>query len=166
MIHLVEVTLTFPEVCVAAHVAAMRRVQNMKFGTAHKWNNADRETWWQNEVISCISEMAVAKHLDHFWCGAIGNYKAADVGASYQVRATEWANGRLILHPEDKDDQPYILARVIDNKVTLPGWVYGHEGKQQHFWSAPKQYPDRLAFFVPNEGLHGMDELPDRFGVT
>jgi hypothetical protein len=72
-----------------------------------------------------------------------------------------------VLHPDDDDGEPFVLARVNDNKVLLVGWVYGHEGKQPHFWTAPsKLHPDWLAFFVPNDRLHDMRELPDRLGMS
>jgi hypothetical protein len=159
---MIVVTLTWPEICVAAQVATMRRVQNMKLGSARRYGDDDFDGVWQTDAISCLAEMAVAKHFDHFWCGAIGDYSAADAGPVFQVRSTEWASGRLILHPEDHDDAPYVLARVRQNKVTLVGWVYGYEGKQQEYWSAPQAHPNRLAFFVPNDVLHDMVEIPRR----
>lgn len=162
---MVVVTLTYPEVCLGAHVGTMRRVQNMKLGTERRYGQ--KENGWQADVISCLGEMAAAKHLDRFWAGAIGDYDAADVGEIYEVRATEWPNGKLILHPDDPDDAPHILARVVEEKikgwvykVELVGWVYGHEGKLQEYWTTLPTHPKRPAFFVPNEVLHDMEEIP------
>jgi hypothetical protein len=152
----VIVTLTWPEVCLAAHAATMRRVQNMKHGNAHKWNAPSDVAAWDNDVTGCICEMALAKHLDRFWSGAIGDYRAADVGKAYQVRGTRHGNGRLTLHPEDFDEMPYVLGRVSDNRVTLAGWLYGREGKLQEYWQAPPSRPNQPAFFVPNALLHDM----------
>jgi hypothetical protein len=161
---MVVVTLTYPEICLGAHVGTMRRVQNMKLGTARKYGQ--KEGGWQADIMSCLGELAAAKHLDMFWAGAIGNYDAADVGEFYEVRATEWPNGKLILHPDDPDDAPHILARVTDNKVTLVGWVYGHEGKRPEYWTTVAGHPNRPAFFVPNDVLHDMAEIPLALGVT
>lgn len=158
---MIIVTLTWSEVLFAAQAAAMRRVQGMKHSLAQCHGGGPRaDALWQIDAISCLGEMALAKHLDRFWSATIGDVTSADVGTFYQVRATEWANGRLILHPEDKDDQPYVLARVRENIVTLVGWVYARDGKRQDYWSAPPTNPDRLAFFVPNGALHDMTEIP------
>ena len=159
---MIVITLTWSEICLASHVATMRRVQNMKLGTARRYGDDDFDGVWQTDVISCMAEMGLAKHLDRFWSGAIGNYGAADVGLHHQVRSTEWAGGRLILHPDDSDAMPYVLARVRQNKVMLVGWVYGHEGKRQDWWSAPQAHPNRVAFFVPNDELHDITELPSK----
>lgn len=159
---MIVVTMCWSEVLIAAVVAAMRRIQNMKYKTKRRFSDGRHEPIWHTDAISCLGEMAVAKYLDHFWSGAIGNWEAADVSTFYQVRATDWATGRLFLHRDDKDHMPYILARVDDNKVTLVGWVYGRDGKQQDYWVelSPVAFPGRFMFVVPNELLRSMDSIP------
>lgn len=159
---MISVTLTFPEMMLAAQVAAMRRVQGMKHNRAKTYGYGfDSDPLWQTDAISCLAEMALAKQLDRFWSGTVGDITAADVGTFYQVRATEHPTGRLILHPKDKDEQPFVLARVAGSRVDLMGWVYGRDGKLQNFWEALR--PMRFAFVVPTELLHDMTTLPDEF---
>lgn len=156
---MIVVTLTYPEVWIGALAGVMRRIQNMKLGTKREYGQ--NEGGWQADIMSCLGEMALAKHLDRFWGGAIGNYRAADVGKNfYQVRGTEWQNGRLLLHPKDGDNVPHTLARVKDRTVTLVGWAWGHEGKNEEYFKAVPQHPDRPCYFVPNEILHDMADLP------
>ena len=139
----------------------------MKFKTQRRFTDGKHEPIWHTDAISCLGEMAVAKHLDHFWAGAIGDYNAADVSTFYQVRATDWPNGRLFVYPDDKDHMPYVLARVQDNIVTLVGWVYGREGKLKEYWQeVTAKRPGRFAFFVPDEALHDIGEIPDVDGGT
>jgi hypothetical protein len=158
----IEVRLAWSEVLFAAQAAAMRRVSGMKRNRAQLHGGGPScDALWQIDAIACLGEMALAKHLDRFWSAAIDDVLSADVGTFYQVRATEWGNGRLMLHPKDHDHMPYVLARVRENVVTLVGWVYGHEGKQQDYWTNPQvNRPERFAFFVPNETLHDMHDLP------
>jgi hypothetical protein len=155
---MITVTLTWSEICVATQIATMRRISNLRLGTARRYGYEDDYNHvWQSEVISCLAEMAVAKHLDHFWCGSVGDYSAPDVNPIYEVRSTEWPDGRLILHPEDHDNAPYILARVNQSKVTLVGWLLGREGKREEWWTSVR--PERYSFFVPNDELHDIGTL-------
>jgi hypothetical protein len=159
---MIIVTLTWSEVLFAAQAASMRRVQGMKYNRAQCYGGGpSADSLWQIDSIACLGEMALAKHLDRFWSASIGDVTAADIGTFYQVRATEWASGRLMLHPPDKDHQPYVLARVRENIVTLVGWVYGREGKRQEYWTNPQaNRPERFAYFVPNDALHDMADIP------
>lgn len=140
---MIVVTLTYPEVWIGALAGVMRRIQNMKLGTKREYGQ--NEGGWQADIMSCLGEMALAKHLDRFWGGAIGNYRAADVGKNfYQVRGTEWQNGRLLLHPKDGDNVPHTLARVKDRTVTLVGWAWGHEGKTRNISKPCRSIPTGL----------------------
>jgi hypothetical protein len=153
---MIVVMLTWPEMCMAAVVGVLRQVQNMKRKAQQRYG-APHELSWQQQILGCIGECALAKHLDRFWSGAVGNYEAADVGGHCQVRATAHPAGRLILHPDDNDRQPFVLARVDDNRVTLVGWMLGGEGKRDDYWQEPQ--PGRPAFLVPNDVLHDMNDF-------
>jgi len=155
------VWLTWAELIMAASAGVLRRVQNAKHRTEQRFGSSRAESSWQNEIIGCIGEVGLAKYKNRFWMGAIGNYRAADTSRIYHVRATECPNGRLIIHKEDPDDAPFVLARVRENEVTLVGWLYGREGKRSEWWYAPPNHPNWQAFFVPNDELHDMDDLPE-----
>jgi hypothetical protein len=159
---MIVVRLTWAEVLFASQAAAMRRVSAMKRKRKQYYGGGpSADVLWQIDNVACLGEMALAKHLDKFWSGSIDDVEAADVGTFYQVRATEYPTGRLRLHPEDKDHMPYVLAIVRDNVVTLVGWLYARDGKQQEYWTNPQRNrPERFAFFVPAEKLHDMASLP------
>jgi hypothetical protein len=159
----IKVRLSLPEVMFAAQAGTMRRVQGLKEDRLQRYGGGPSpDMVWQIDIVSCISEMALAKYLDRYWSGDIGNVMApADVGKFYQVRATEWANGKLRLHPDDKDHQPYVLARVLHQTVTFVGWLYAREGKKPQYWKAIQpSRPERVAYWVPGDELHDMAELP------
>jgi hypothetical protein len=161
----VIVPLTWPEICICVQVGGMRQVQNMKTEAKSRYGADDLEDW-NKHIVSCHGEMGAAKYLDRFWSGNVGNKQAADVGACYQVRATAYPQGRLLLHPNDHDHMPYILARVIRNQVILVGWVYGREGKQKEYWTTLPKHPNRPAFFVPDDVLHDMTTVTEIETVT
>jgi hypothetical protein len=156
----ISVTLTYAEMMIAAQIGIMRLVQDLKLNCKPEHGADPVLGVWQTAVISCLGEMGVAKHLDRFWAGAIGNFFAADVGLAHQVRATDHEHGRLLLHDKDKDHMPYVLARVRLNVVTLVGWLYAREGKRQDWWGTLPGQPHRPCFIVPNNALHDMSEMP------
>ena len=156
---MIEIEFSWPEVWIASVAGVMRQIQNMK-RKAKQRHGATDDTNWQRHILACHGEMALAKHMNKFWYGAIGDYDAADVGKLHQVRATDHAAGRLLLHPDDDDAAPFVLARVNNRKITLVGWMFAREGKLQDFWEAPKAHPHRPAFFVPNNLLHDMADMP------
>jgi hypothetical protein len=80
-----------------------------------------------------------------------------DIGDKYQVRGTNYATGRLILHGKDNDKAPFILVVERFPIYQLVGWIYGAEGKKPEYWWATAPIP---AFFVPREVMHSMETLP------
>ena len=160
--------LTPSEVMMAAHVGIMRQVQNI-------WK--DREPGygcplsqvWQSHIEGAIGEKVVAKHLNIYWNGNLGNLKADDVGP-YQVRSGWREDSRLILHPppkipggKGKDGQgdiaskKFVLVTGIGHTYTIRGWMVAKNGQKDVFWEDPKG--GRPAYFVPWKMLQDIDTL-------
>lgn len=164
---MIEVTLTEHDmkyataIACARQISALLRNQDKKPGLPGKHGIKNEEVGWSVHCDGCLAEAAVAKHLNVWWNGALGDFKAADVGGNIQVRSTPWSNGCLILHRDDNDEQPFIL--VLTHKAPtylLAGWIRGREGKQEKFWTS-KTYKkeSRPAYFVPQDKLNGMSTL-------
>lgn len=114
-----------------------------------------------DHVNGAIGEMMLAKHCQIFWSGTIGTIKAsADVGECYQVRATALRHGRLRAHPEDNDNQPFVLARILLPEVHLVGWLWGNEIKRPEHWRTDVPWPAYFAWPVRD-----MATLPDEATV-
>lgn len=149
------IELTLAEVIQAALAGVMRRVQNMKRGTRDRFGQPTTD-YWSIDIEGCCGELAVAKYLGRFWSGAIGDISADDVGV-VQVRTTGRESGRLILHPEDKDDRVFILVVGNAPRFDIRGWIIAQHGKRDEFWSDPGT--GRPAFFVPQSALKPIEEL-------
>lgn len=67
--------------------------------------------------------------------------------AGKQIRSTTHINGRLILHPDDDDNQVFVLAIDRCPKYDFIGEIQAGMGKRPEFWPGP--YDNRPAFFVP-----------------
>ena len=147
------------------HLAVMAGVQRALDAIRSKRQGryGCEDTGFDYQINGCLGELTLAKHLGVFWNGSFRDLGAVDVGKRWQVRASEYdgPNAGMILHPPDKDGQPFVKALVKLPQVTLMGWMLGHEAKQPQFWT-DKLKKGRPCFLVPHELLHGMDELSAR----
>ena len=145
----IVIRLTPHNVRFAGYVGVERAVMDINYSGRYGINNA--KSGWQASLMGACGEVAVAKWLGVYYDGALGNFKAADVG-EFQVRTNSWLNGDLILHPADKDDEKFILVLAHNPPAyTIYGWAYGREGKKPEFYrqlveGRPKVYcpPQRI----------------------
>jgi hypothetical protein len=149
------VRLDYSEMIHAAQAGVLRRVENIKLKT--KQSNGFASGSWQADIEGAMYECAVAKGLGLYWPGK-GRLRGADAGP-LQVRGTEYAGGRLAVHPNDEDDAPFVLVTGRDGVYTLRGWMYGRECKRQDWWGEFKEGKNQPAFIVPTEALRPMDSL-------
>lgn len=157
------VSLTYAEMQLAYTVSVQRQVMNMKVGARDTYGAAQFNNAVALNMNGCAGEMAVAKYLNLYWSGSVGNYNASDVGGMVEVRSTTHDKGCLILHKEDKPGLPYVLCYndpgtpVFD----LKGWVWGKMGMDEKFWRDP-QKTNRHAYFVPQHELFRVEELKEQ----
>lgn len=159
----VIVGLTKYQALRGAWVGVTRQIQNLfglDDGTVSNRYNCPEDKGWAAHIIGAIGEMALAIVTGCYWDGALGDYKADDVGGVYQVRSTDnpWKQS-LILHKSDADDKPFVLGTVHRLTVTLEGWMYAREGKKKDWWKDPTG-TQRWAYFVEKQHLHPMSTLP------
>jgi hypothetical protein len=160
----VWVKLSWAECQLVAHIGATRRVSAIFRGRKVPYGEVPSETEWGIDIEGAGAEYVVAQYLDLFWGGCVVMGQApADVGAHVQVRQTTRANGRLIVHDSDRDDQPFVLVRGCLPNLEMVGWIMGHAAKQR-----PMEDPKggRPAYFVPDGELRAMDELRRLLGTA
>lgn len=156
----VIVTLSWFEIAMAGQVALQRVLFNLERGVREKHGAVSELGGFDYHFAGCIGELATAKHCNYYWTGGVGNFTVRDVGGQLQVRARTRASYELPLHPEDKDEDIFVLAHVVAAslpRVRLSGWLRGQEGKQPQFWKDLGN--GRPAFFVPIERLGSMADL-------
>ena len=162
MIEPITYHLTPSEMQIASIVGMQRGLSAIEKNTQGRYGRENGGNF-DIDVIGAAGELTLAKFLNRYWNGAFGDYKAADVGSQFQVRASSYTgpNAGLILHPADNDGQPFVKVIVTLPKVMLIGWLYGVEGKQQKFWTEKLQ-AGRPCFLVPHDWLRPMSELGAR----
>ena len=155
------VTLEWYEIEQAGYVALQRTLYALKNNVKEKYGAAKSDLGGINRhFVGCLGEKSLAKHTDRFWSGTVGRIDLPDVHI-WQVRACTRINKRMMLHPDDKDDDIFVLVHVIAAalpRVRLSGWLHARDGKRDEFWSDPSGQ-DRPAFFVPNNQLRPMGEF-------
>jgi len=153
------VTLTWSEMMIAHVVAGQRIVLNAKRNVQPKFGAPTGAEGDALHISSCRAEMAVAKAFNLYWSGSMGDYTAVDVGGKIEARSIVRQSHRLIMHKEDKDDLPFVVANVADApRIKLCGWIMGRDGKQEQWWADP-QNSNRWAYFIPQSALNRMDDL-------
>jgi len=154
-----DVHLTYYEVWLAASVGVSRQLQNIRVQRTGRYG-ADNDTTsaWQHHIEGCLGELATAKAYGLYWSGSVGDLRAADAGP-LQVRATRYRNGRLIVHPApaDSPDHAFVLVVGTPLRLTLAGWVWGHEAQRDEHWGELQR--GRPAFNVPQDALRPMHTL-------
>jgi hypothetical protein len=150
------IRLKTPEIMIGAYVANMRVIQNYK-------QNYDQgphtiKNLWSYHIEGALGEMAVAKHLNLYWSGNIGDREAPDVGP-YQVKCnTSRTHDDLILRKTDKKGI-YIGVLCFTPEFEICGWIDSADAKIDTYWRAPVK--ERPAWFFPRDLLNPMDTLPE-----
>lgn len=153
----VPMRLTYAQISIASMVATMRHVNNRKHGRPQRYGMT--KFVWDAEIESCCAEMAVAALLNLYWDGGTLNcYTERDVGGIVDVRWTDRANGRLILHKDDPDDVPFVLVTGTNGAYTIVGWLFARDGKRDEYWCDPTG-EGRPAYFVPQKALRPVSEI-------
>lgn len=152
-----EIELTQMEIFTAASAGVRRRMSAIRHGRIQPYGDPG-ENVWDIDIESAAAEMSVARAVDAFWTPVVRKPEEleGDCGA-YQVRSTWRSNGRLIIHDEDLDDAVFIFVTGRIPTFTICGWMFGWEAKDIRFW---KEDAPRPAFFVPQDALSKMDDLP------
>lgn len=148
-----RVTITPIEFVWSSYAGVLREQQNELKGRRHRFGCA---AGYDAHVTGAVGEFVASLALGVPWRGP-GALRGDDLVGRLQVRATEHRNGRLILHPDDLDDVPYVLAAGGPLEWTVAGWTYGADGKLDDYWPGPN--PHRPAFYVPTSRLRPIGEL-------
>ena len=145
-----KVKLTNSQIIMAANAGIMRMVQfHSRNGNPTHGLKRD-EIKWDTWIEGCLTEYALAKHLNLHWEGT-GVVGGGDVG-NEEVRASEKHTNSLIIRDVDDDNKRYWLLTGRDGSYYVHGYMYAKDAKQ------PKYLTDKgngreKAYFVPQKDL-------------
>lgn len=155
-----KIDLTPGEILQGAMIGVLRQCQNLQKNRPDRYGG-EKMGAWQIHIEGALGEMAVAKALNKYWSGNLGNLDAPDV-SRLQVRTTQGENNRLIVHPTDPDDDWFVLVIGKNGVYELKGCIKGIDAKREQFWRDPEG--GRPAYFVPQQALAPLTVLHPKSG--
>lgn len=86
---------------------------------------------WLNIVGAC-GELAAAKACGVYWDGSVDTFRrGGDLGPGWQVRTSLRPPGRLLIRPQDRDDDVFILVvGLCPWQLRVAGWITANEGRR------------------------------------
>jgi hypothetical protein len=150
-----EIRLRDEEIQAATQVAVLRVV-----------NSLDRQNTTKGlprysfdiDVLGALGEMAVARYLGYGSELSVDTFKdIPDVG-KFEVRATQYENGHLILRKGDPGDRAYILVTGGPRLWHLRGWLMGEDAFAPQYERDPGGRG--TCWMVPQSDLNRMRKLP------
>ncbi len=160
-----QINLTTTQMYLAAQIATIRRIRAIcgKRKAAHDLPDGKEDEFlaakaqWQNDIEGAMGECAAAIYFNKFWDGGGFWPESGDIGR-IEIRTTSLPSNRLILYPNDTDYGRFVSVVGMNGRYTLRGWIFGHEGKIDKFWEAPR---GRFAWWVDNNILRSMSEFDE-----
>lgn len=152
------VSLNDHELLSAAVAGCQRRVLGIRKNRPQLHGADLRANYWQIDIMGALTEYALAKAVNCHWEPATDSPLSSlpgDVG-SLQVRSTCHMSGKLIVHPQDADDAPFVLAVLREPEIKFCGWLYGHEAK---LLGERRAGASNTEFWVPQSLLHPIEDL-------
>lgn len=143
------VTLTKIEYLNAAYAGFIRQYIARMNGQTDRYGFQGGR--YDADIQGSVAEFVASLALDKSWRGT-GTIGSDDISSKIQVRSTDRANGRLIVHPDDDDKHRFVLVVGQFPDFGVPGWIFGRDAKRQEWWQDPTG--NRPAFFVPQSALN------------
>ena len=148
------IELAWSEVSLAAEAGVHRRLRHMIKHTGDTYGYKD-EDGWDIDIEACGAEMAVAKYLGVYWHDS-GLPDSSDVGGFVGVRWTKHPKGHLLVYDRDSDQLAYALVTGRCPNLSILGWMWGHEAKEERFWKTDCR---EACFWVPCVDLRRPETL-------
>jgi hypothetical protein len=156
----IEVKLDWNEVRFAADAGMRRFITPIMQGNQNRYG---AQNSWDNDISSCLSELAVAKYTGKYWHASPAVHSrniTNDVGESLEVRCSR--TGKLIIRSGDKAERMYILVLWPEwskNGCTLKivGGMKAQDARQDKWIDAPQGRTP--AHFVPASELIPAEQI-------
>jgi hypothetical protein len=144
-----QIALTREEMLIAAIAGVTRRIESTYSNRKDSAGYSDANGW-DVDIEGAAAEMALSKYLKRYWGGDCNTFKKNDV-SDLQVRSTALQNGSLIIRPEDKETDYFVLVVGRAPQFRVAGYISGKDARKDEWWRSPNGRPG--AWFVPQDKL-------------
>ncbi len=147
-----EVILTEPDIAKAIAIEDARMSYNKKCGSYRSLYRNENHAY-----LGAIGEVAGSIYFNIAYDGSLGDFDAADIGSSIEIKTIDNPHHSLGLKKTKrmKPDSPHVLVYVFGMRARMMGWMMGCEIMQDRYWRINVPNP---AWFVPQSDLHSMAE--------
>jgi len=151
-----NVVLTWPELVIAAGIGMRRQIGALRKSLLNRHGLSEEDSW-SAHVEGAAGEMAAARAMNRYYSGSVNTFKRdGDVG-KIQVRTRSRHDYELLVRPEDRDGDVFVLVTGVAPAFNVVGWLLGRHAKQDQWL---KQHGGRPpAYFVPHAQLHPIESL-------
>jgi hypothetical protein len=115
------------------------------------------EDGWLVHIEGACGELAVAKYLGAYWKPTVNTFKSGHDVAGCQVRTRSKEDYDLLVRPDDKDEDIYVLVTGYAPRYRIRGWMRGKDAKQKRWVHAYGNRPP--AYFIPADELNPPEDL-------
>ena len=147
------VKLTKTEAQTAAFVGVERRLTNRykEVGAKDYVKEVQFDLGgFERDIQAAAAEQAFAKARNKYWDYSVNTFKKPDVG-DVQIRHTVRSSGKLIVRPDDSDEEIFVLVTGEIPEFTIRGYMRGCEAKQDQFIDNPGG--GKPCWMVPQDNL-------------
>jgi|SRR6185312_15705097 len=145
-----DVTLEWYELLAAATVGLHRQLSALRDARPDRHGYSGEDSWGVH-IEGAAGEAAFAKCMDRYWGGPIDSFKVGgDVGA-IQVRTRSRHSYELIVRPDDRDSDTFVLVTGRAPTFRVVGYISGADAKRPEFLRTHGDRP--AAYFVPHSAL-------------
>jgi hypothetical protein len=135
----------------AALIGGARHTNAISTGRQDRYGRS-ADNGWSDHYEGACGEIAFCKAFNLYWAAKVkASGTIPDVDPDIQVKTARKHHYKLILHPEDDDEQRFIHVTGLWPHFRVVGWIMAWDGKDEAYWKEP--VPGRPAFFVPSEKL-------------
>jgi len=154
-----RVRLAWYEQHFAAQVGVLRHTLALKEGRADSAGLSRDADGWSLHIEGAMGEMSYAKATNRYWNGSVNTFKRdGDVGR-IQVRTRSQPTYELIVRPDDRDDDEFVLVRGRSGEYHVVGRIEGRHAKRPEWL---KTHGNRSpAYFVPDWALAPIEGVSD-----
>jgi hypothetical protein len=152
-----RVRITAEDALCAVNVAALQMLRKVANGRAGDHGGTSKRSMrirWADTIHGMMGEIALAHALHMEWTPGGMHIKRGDVDSDIEVRATEHADGHLLIYPDDLDDGTFVLMIGHYPLFDAVGWMTAREAKRPEWW---REDADPPCWWVPKNEVHKFD---------
>lgn len=111
-----------------------------------------------NHIAGAMGEIAVCRWLHCYYEPRDKQFSGPDIGEKISVRAITKRHYRMLVRPDDNDDECVVCVLIEPPMTYIIGWMWARDAKQEKWLDDPKKRG--VAYWVPQSQLKPLEDWP------